>query len=107
MNHNLRVWVIEADGTQRRGTLVRFHERGGFEQDMATGADTFKPAGYIDYNLPRTQEFALHVLGGASDATAFLSSMTPPIIESCTGNTWGHYSYEVIFQHRAGVNAER
>ena len=99
MNHNLRVWVIEADGTQHRGTLVRFHERGGFEQDVPTGADAYKPAGYIDYNLPRTQEFAMHVLAGPSDMTAFLSSMTPPIIESCTGNTWGHYSYEVIFQH--------
>jgi hypothetical protein len=104
MNHNLRVWVIEADGAQRRGTLVRFHERGGFEQDTPTGADAYKPAGYIDYNLPRTQEFTVRVLAGPSDTTAFLSSMTPPVIESCTGNTWGHYSYEVIFQHRAAAN---
>jgi hypothetical protein len=54
--------------------------------------------------LPRTQEFTVRVLAGPSDTTAFLSSMTPPVIESCTGNTWGHYSYEVIFQHRAAAN---
>lgn len=101
LNHNLRVWVIEADGSQRRGTLVRFSEHAGqFRQDVPTGADAFKPAGYIDYNLPGHQEFAIQVLAAPSDVTSFLSSMTPPVIETCTGNWWGHYSYEVIFQHR-------
>ncbi|MFZ1239408.1 MAG: carboxypeptidase-like regulatory domain-containing protein [Anaerolineae bacterium] len=99
LNHNLRVWVIEADGTQRRGTPVRFHEQGGFEEDKLTGADIYKPAGYIDYNLPGRQEFTVQVLAGPSGVTPYLSSMTPPTIDNCGGNNWGHHSYEVIFQH--------
>ena len=99
LNHNLRVWVIEADGAQRRGTPVRFRERGGLEEDKLTGADIYKPAGYIDFNLPGRQEFTVRVLAGPSDETDLLSSMTPPTIDNCGGNNWGHHSYEVVFQH--------
>ena len=36
----------------------------------------------------------------SSDTTPPMSSETPPLLDTCSGNAWGHFSYEVVFQRR-------
>lgn len=100
LDHNIRLWVIDQDGVGQAGTMVRFQEIGGYTTDVRTGADPFKPPGYIDFPIFRRQEWTTRVLDGSSDVANGMSSTTPPIIEPCAGNAWGHYSYEVVYQHR-------
>lgn len=100
LDHNVRLWVIDQAGIGRPGTTVRFQEIGGYYEDRLTGADPYKPPGYIDFPIFRRQEWTTRVLDGPSDVAMGMSSTTPPVIETCSGNTWGHYSYEVVYQHR-------
>jgi hypothetical protein len=92
--------VITADGQGLRSLPVRFEEAGGFSSDLLTGADPFKPAGYIDYPIFSRQSWTVRALAGLSDTSPPMSSATPPVIDACAGNAWGHYSYEIVFQQR-------
>ncbi len=51
LDHNLRLWVITVNGQGIRDLPVRFQEVGGFVDELLTGRDPFKPAGYIDYPI--------------------------------------------------------
>jgi hypothetical protein len=100
MDHNLRLWVVTVEGQGMRDLPVRFREAGGFADELLTGRDPFKPAGYLDYPIFSRQSWTASVLAGSSDVTPAMSSETPPVLDNCMGNAWGHYSYEVVFQHR-------
>lgn len=100
LDHNIRLWVIDRAGVGQPGTTVRFQEIGGYAEDRRTGADPYKPPGYIDFPIFRRQEWTTRVLDAPSDMATGMSSTTPPIVEACAGNAWGHYSYEVVFQRR-------
>lgn len=102
LDHNIRLWVIDQSGIGQPGTTVRFQEIGGYAEDRRTGADPYKPPGYIDFPIFRHQEWTTRVLDAPSDVARRMSSTTPPIVEACTGNAWGHYSYEVVYQRRSG-----
>lgn len=99
-DHNIRLWVIEQDGTGIKGVAVRFQEVGGFSDDVLTGRDIFKPQGYVDYPIFARQTWMTSVLAGTSDVSPLMSSEAPPVVDSCPGNEWGHYSYEVVYQRR-------
>lgn len=100
MDHNLRLWVITVDGQGIRDLPVRFQEAGGFVDELLTGRDPFKPAGYIDYPIYSRQSWTTEVVGLSSDTSPSMSSETPLVIETCSGNAWGHFSYEIVFQRR-------
>lgn len=102
LDHNLRLWVIDQAGNGLRGVPVAFQEAGGFTDQLSTGRDPFKPAGYIDYPIFRRQLWTTEVLSGTSDLSFPASSETAPYIDACSGNAWGHYSYEIVFQRRPG-----
>lgn len=99
-DHNLRLWVISANGQGLGDLPVRFREAGGFEDVVLTGRDLFKPVGYIDYPIYSRQSWTTRVLDLNSDLSPAMSSETPPVIDACSGNVWGHYSYEIVFQRR-------
>lgn len=101
MDHNLRLWVITVDGQGIRNLPVRFQEAGGFVDELLTGLDPFKPAGYIDYPIFSRRSWTASVVGGLSDTTPPMSSETPPVLDACAGNAWGHYSYEIVFQRQS------
>ena len=100
MDHNLRLWVITVEGQGIRGLPVHLQETGGFVDEPLTGRDEYKPAGYIDYPIFRRQSWTASVVGSSSDTTPPMSSETPPVLDTCSGNAWGHYSYEIVFQRR-------
>ena len=77
LDHNLRLWVITVNGQGIRDLPVRFREVGGFVDELLTGRDPFKPAGYIDYPIFRRQSWTATVVGGSSDTTPPMSSGLP------------------------------
>ena len=68
--------------------------------ETLTGRDPFKPPGYIDYPIYSRQNWTTRVVGPSSDTTPVMSSETPLVIDACSGNAWGHFSYEIVFQRR-------
>ncbi|MEA3338037.1 MAG: hypothetical protein U9R25_19275 [Chloroflexota bacterium] len=99
-DHNIRLWVIDVEGNGIRYIPVLFWEENGFGDGLLTGTDPFKPPGYLDYPIWERQTWSTEILTGTTDTSYPVSSETPPILEDCSGNAWGHYSYEIVFQRR-------
>lgn len=97
MNHNIYNWVLDSEGNGINNVWLRFYLPSSYT-DSRTGIDTYKPAGYLDFPMFAHDERRVEVRDYSSDLVEGISNITPPIIDACGGNAWGHYSYQVVFQ---------
>jgi len=97
MNHNIYLWAVDREGNGLNDLWIRFYLPDQYT-DMKTGHDPYKPAGFLDFTMFAHEERRVEVRDYVSDLVEGLSNTTPPIIDSCTGNAWGHYSYHVVLQ---------
>lgn len=107
MNHNLYIWVLDNAGSGLNNIYLRLFLPGGAYTDERTGKDPYKPAGYLDFAMFANESRDVRVRDYSSDLVQNLSNTTPPVIDSCGGNAWGHYSYHVVFQATKPLSAMR
>lgn len=107
MNHNLYIWVLDHEGHGLNNIYLRLFLPGGAYTDERTGKDPYKPAGYLDFPMFANESRSVRVRDYSSDLVENLSNTTPPVIDSCGGNAWGHYSYQVVFQASKPLSAMR
>ncbi|MGC8826675.1 MAG: hypothetical protein ACP5TV_06705, partial [Anaerolineae bacterium] len=107
MNHNLYIWVLDSAGSGLNNIYLRLFLPGGGYTDERTGKDPYKPAGYLDFPMFAGESRDVRVRDYSSDLVRNLSNTTPPVVETCGGNAWGHYSYHVVFQAVKPLSAVR
>ena len=99
-NHVLMIDVVDATGNGIAGVPV-IVEWGGGSETIYTGQKMDKGPGWAEF--PMYGGYTVRVLDGTSDVTPMLSSKLPED-QRCdntnnnVANSFGHYSYEVIFQ---------
>ncbi|MGQ9518202.1 MAG: hypothetical protein ACUVT1_13120 [Anaerolineae bacterium] len=106
-NHNLYIWVLDHEGRGLNNIYLRLSLPSGAYMDERTGKDPYKPAGYLDFPMFAGESRTVRLRDYSSDLVTDLSNTTPPVIDSCGGNSWGHYSYHVVFQASKPLSALR
>jgi len=108
---SIHTWVVNRDGAGINQMYIAFRSPSGeYPTDQYTGRDVYRqPAGYLSYTMSGGDERSAQVwryagVDRSSDLIEhFNNGWSPPVADSCGGNTYGHRSYLVVFQARQQI----